>query len=117
MLSKIAQSGRLLSKQNLVRNVRSASTLLEPTAYSPSTPEPPYHSLGKTTKLNLFSAINSALKTAMMTDASAILFGEDVSLISRLAAFECRARLICLLVHQHRADCLWGSVQMQSGVA
>lgn len=48
-------------------------------AYSSSNPEPPYATLGSTTKLNLFSAVNSALKTALETDPTAILFGEDIA--------------------------------------
>jgi len=69
-------------RRNLVtlRNiVRSSSTLLKPTPYSSSLPEPSYPNLGPTTKLNLFSAINSALRTAMETDPTAILFGEDIA--------------------------------------
>ena len=49
------------------------------TTYHPQSPEPNYSSLGPTTKLNLFTAINSAMQTAMKTDDTAIVFGEDVS--------------------------------------
>ena len=49
------------------------------TSYHPHSPEPNYPSLGPTTKLNLFTAINSAMKTAMAADPTAILFGEDVA--------------------------------------
>ena len=49
------------------------------TTYHPQSPEPNYTSLGPTTKLNLFTAINSAMQTAMKTDDTAIVFGEDVS--------------------------------------
>ena len=49
------------------------------TAYSPTAPEPPYPSLGPTTRLNLFTAINSAMKTAMQSDPTAIVFGEDIA--------------------------------------
>jgi 2-oxoisovalerate dehydrogenase E1 component beta subunit len=82
MLSLVSSHSqrRILSIANHIRtNVRTSSTLLEPTAYSPANPEPPYEALGSTTKLNLFSAINSALKTAMETDPTAILFGEDIA--------------------------------------
>mmetsp|Transcript_21928 Transcript_21928/g.45049 ORF Transcript_21928/g.45049 Transcript_21928/m.45049 type:complete len:225 (+) Transcript_21928:207-881(+) len=48
-------------------------------AYNPSAPEPDYPALGPTSKLNLFSAINSAMSTAMSTDPTAIVFGEDVA--------------------------------------
>ncbi|KAL7461319.1 hypothetical protein ACHAXS_001742 [Conticribra weissflogii] len=48
-------------------------------AYDPSTPEPDYPALGSTSKLNLFSAINAAMSTAMHTDPTAIVFGEDVA--------------------------------------
>jgi hypothetical protein len=51
----------------------------EHTAYSPTAPEPPYPSLGPTTRLNLFTAINSAMKTAMQSDPTAIVFGEDIA--------------------------------------
>ena len=40
--------------------------------------EPDYASLGPTSRLNLFTAINSAMRTAMRTDRTAIVFGEDV---------------------------------------
>ena len=49
------------------------------TTYHPQSPEPNYTSLGATSKLNLFTAINSAMQTAMKTDDTAIVFGEDVS--------------------------------------
>ena len=49
------------------------------TSYHPSTPEPNYTELGPTSKLNLFTAINSAMQTAMETDPTAIMFGEDVA--------------------------------------
>ena len=49
------------------------------TTYHPQSPEPNYTSLGPTSKLNLFTAINSAMQTAMKTDDTAIVFGEDVS--------------------------------------
>ena len=49
------------------------------TTYHPQALEPTYPELGPTTKLNLFTAINSAMQTAMQTDDTAIVFGEDVS--------------------------------------
>jgi len=49
------------------------------TTYHPQASEPNYPELGPTTKLNLFTAINSAMQTAMQTDDTAIVFGEDVS--------------------------------------
>ena len=49
------------------------------TTYHPQAPEPNYSELGPTSKLNLFTAINSAMQTAMQTDDTAIVFGEDVS--------------------------------------
>ena len=51
------------------------------TTYHPLTPEPNYTELGlsATSKINLFTAINSAMRTAMQTDDTAIVFGEDVS--------------------------------------
>jgi len=56
------------------------SHLYNTTTYHPLTPEPNYTELGSTTsKLNLFTAINSAMRTAMQTDDTAIVFGEDVS--------------------------------------
>lgn len=33
----------------------------------------------KTKRMNLFTAVNDAMKVAMQTDPSAILFGEDVA--------------------------------------
>lgn len=78
MLTKVTLSQRrFLSIAN--RHVRPSSTLLEPTAYSPSNPEPSYATLGPTSKLNLFSAINAALKSAMHSDPTAIVFGEDIA--------------------------------------
>eukprot|EP00581_Thalassiosira_minuscula_P031026 CAMPEP_0183765442 /NCGR_PEP_ID=MMETSP0739-20130205/10952_1 /TAXON_ID=385413 /ORGANISM="Thalassiosira miniscula, Strain CCMP1093" /LENGTH=130 /DNA_ID=CAMNT_0026004115 /DNA_START=121 /DNA_END=509 /DNA_ORIENTATION=+ len=53
-------------------------THLYTSAYHPSAPEPNYPHLGPTSKLNLFTAINAAMRTAMDTDPTAILFGEDV---------------------------------------
>ena len=55
------------------------SHLYNTTTYHPLTPEPNYTELGTTSKLNLFTAINSAMRTAMQTDDTAIVFGEDVS--------------------------------------
>jgi len=49
------------------------------TTYHPQAPEPNYTDLGPTSKLNLFTAINSAMQTAMKTDPTAIMFGEDVA--------------------------------------
>ncbi|KAF2223820.1 thiamine diphosphate-binding protein [Elsinoe ampelina] len=40
---------------------------------------PPSASSGSTSRLNLFQAINSALSTALRTDPSVLLFGEDVA--------------------------------------
>ena len=40
--------------------------------------EPDYASLGPTSRLNLFTAINSAMRCALRTDDTAIVFGEDV---------------------------------------
>lgn len=71
------------SSLDAIRNTtkRHSSTLRleQTTAYDPSAPEPIYHTLGATTKLNLFSAINAALRTAMTSDPTAILFGEDIA--------------------------------------
>lgn len=78
MLTKVTLSQRrFLSIAN--RHVRPSSTLLEPTAYSPFNPEPSYATLGPTSKLNLFSAINAAMKSAMHSDPTAIVFGEDIA--------------------------------------
>ena len=41
--------------------------------------EPNYTSLGSSSKLNLFTSINSAMRIAMQSDPSAIVFGEDVA--------------------------------------
>ena len=41
--------------------------------------EPNYTSLGSSSKLNLFTAINSAMRIAMQSDPTAIVFGEDVA--------------------------------------
>lgn len=43
-----------------------------------SIPEPNFNLLKNKTKMNLFTAINSAMQTALETDPSAIVFGEDV---------------------------------------
>ncbi|CAM9537667.1 unnamed protein product [Sphacelaria rigidula] len=40
--------------------------------------ESPYRD-GPCTRMNLFTAVNAAMRTAMETDASAITFGEDVA--------------------------------------
>mmetsp|Transcript_7840 Transcript_7840/g.14127 ORF Transcript_7840/g.14127 Transcript_7840/m.14127 type:complete len:282 (-) Transcript_7840:684-1529(-) len=44
-----------------------------------ATQEPDYERLGKTSKVNLFTAINDAMSTALETDPTAIVFGEDVA--------------------------------------
>ena len=33
---------------------------------------------GETTRMNLFQSVNSALDTALTTDSTAVIFGEDV---------------------------------------
>lgn len=43
-----------------------------------SIPEPNYKDHPNTSKMNLFSAINSAMSIALKTDPTAIVFGEDV---------------------------------------
>jgi len=48
-------------------------------AYHPDNPEPDYDALGETSELNLFTAVNSAMATALRTDPTAIVFGEDVA--------------------------------------
>ena len=48
-------------------------------AYHPDNPEPDYDALGGTSELNLFTAVNSAMATALRTDPTAIVFGEDVA--------------------------------------
>ena len=40
--------------------------------------EPNYDALGPTSRLNFFTAVNVAMRTAMRTDPTAIVFGEDV---------------------------------------
>ena len=81
-----AQSLRILERSFTSNAAAIANPSLEPettheytSAYNPSAPEPNYPALGPTSKLNLFSAINSALFTAMSTDPTAIVFGEDVA--------------------------------------
>lgn len=44
-----------------------------------SIPEPKYDKLGSMTSMNLYNAINNAMSTALQTDPSAIVFGEDVA--------------------------------------
>jgi hypothetical protein len=58
-------------------NSNDESTVI--TATSNDQEEPNYSSLGSSSKLNLFTAINSAMRTAMQTDPTAIVFGEDVA--------------------------------------
>ena len=43
-----------------------------------SIPEPNFDNYKNKTKMNLFTAINSAMQTALETDPSTIVFGEDV---------------------------------------
>mmetsp|Transcript_9739 Transcript_9739/g.21864 ORF Transcript_9739/g.21864 Transcript_9739/m.21864 type:complete len:400 (+) Transcript_9739:51-1250(+) len=43
-----------------------------------SIPEPNYDGFANKTKMNLFTAINSAMQTALETDPSTVIFGEDV---------------------------------------
>ena len=43
-----------------------------------SIPEPNFDDYKNKTKMNLFTAINSAMQTALETDPSTIVFGEDV---------------------------------------
>eukprot|EP00924_Labyrinthula_sp_SR-Ha-C_P005685 maker-scaffold_14-snap-gene-2.50-mRNA-1 protein AED:0.02 eAED:0.02 QI:37/1/1/1/1/1/2/132/356 len=54
---------------------RSLSSVLQPITRSTSIP----NAEKKTESLNLFMAINSAMETALKSDPTAILFGEDVS--------------------------------------
>ena len=68
-----------LEQQNNTHTVDQDYSHLYNTTYHPQSPEPNYTSLGTTSKLNLFTAINSAMQTAMKTDDTAIVFGEDVS--------------------------------------
>lgn len=42
-------------------------------------PEAAAASEGDTTRMNLFQAVNQALDTALISDPTAILFGEDVA--------------------------------------
>lgn len=53
-------SARILKKATSVRAVRHASNMLE------------------TKKMNLFTAVNDAMRVAMQTDPTAVVFGEDV---------------------------------------
>lgn len=53
-------SARILKKVTTVRSVRQASSMLE------------------TKKMNLFTAVNDAMRVAMQTDPTAVVFGEDV---------------------------------------
>lgn len=83
-LKPIVASQRPFSNAAAVASVTSSSPTPESayqytSAYNPSAPEPDYPALGPTSKLNLFSAINSAMSTAMSTDPTAIVFGEDVA--------------------------------------
>lgn len=66
-------------QQHLHREESPDYSHLYNSSYNPHTPEPNYPALGPTSKLNLFTAINSAMQTAMATDPTAIVFGEDVS--------------------------------------
>ena len=61
---------------------RGTTTTTPPRVLSPSfsaiIDEPNYDTLGPTSRLNFFTAINVAMRTAMRTDHTAIVFGEDV---------------------------------------
>ena len=59
-----------------LRNVVSSQARLAHFQYQP---EEASSSLGETTKMNTFQAVNSALDIALSTDPSALLFGEDVA--------------------------------------
>lgn len=52
--------------------------VLSPTTSFSSIDEPNYDTLGPTSRLNFFTAINVAMRTAMQTDPTALVFGEDV---------------------------------------
>lgn len=52
---------------------------LSPQDYGTQKSDPDFSKMTKTTKMNLFTAINAAMKTALETDPSVVLFGEDVA--------------------------------------
>lgn len=56
----IGRSCKLLRKSSSLRAVRYASSIVE------------------TKKMNLFTAVNDAMRVAMQTDPTAVVFGEDV---------------------------------------
>ncbi len=56
----LTSSGKIIKKVSIAKTVRHASSILE------------------TKKMNLFTAVNDAMRVAMQTDPTAVVFGEDV---------------------------------------
>jgi len=56
----LGRSGRIIKNVSTAKAVRHASSQLE------------------TKKMNLFTAVNDAMRVAMQTDPTAVVFGEDV---------------------------------------
>jgi len=81
-MARSASASRTLSALSVATSTAPSPIYSEPSApLEPWTdiPEPDLATLGQTTRLNLFSSINSALSTALETDPTAVLFGEDVA--------------------------------------
>ena len=57
---------------------RGTTTQVLSPSFSTIVDEPNYDTLGPTSRLNFFTSINVAMRTAMRTDPTAIVFGEDV---------------------------------------
>jgi len=66
---------RFLNKEVLKPNPRTCASLRSLCTGV----EPKIKDLGKTEKMNLFTALNSAMDIALATDPKAVLFGEDVA--------------------------------------
>lgn len=98
----------------IVYNVLATSSSKRNTSHFTYTPDVKAPIDGKTTKMNMFQAINNALDIAMAKDDSAVIFGEDVAFGG---VFRCTVNLqvcnyisvikICVRIGIHCSFCIF----------
>ena len=76
--SSVAAEAATASWQPRRLDQRGTTTQVLSPSFSTIVDEPSYDTLGPTSRLNFFTSINVAMRTAMRTDPTAIVFGEDV---------------------------------------